>query len=469
MKAKHLHIVTFGALGLVMPAAADVIYSNYQNLNIPATFDGLYLDVNTGNSNTSMASPVAGWDINPFYGGKTVQNSPGFQPVRSTTANTSAILNLAGGASVDSGSTYSSFTWDHDANAGTAQVPGYGSSQMLTGLGGDFTAGTEGYLGFKLYTDATYTAANYGWMRVVLTNNTGEAYIRDWAYDTSGASIATGNVLQSAAVNSAQTVTLSSASGSFTLGSAITNTGGNTNSVLKTGTGTTTLTGTNTYTGTTTIQQGTLALGSTGSIANSTTLVVGNAGSSGAVLDVSAISGGFTVGATQTLMGVGTVNGAVTINGTHAPGNSAGLQTVTGDLSYGSASIFDWELTANSATQGTSPNFTFDQVDMTGAADTLSIVSGAKINLILNNGVAFSDGFWNTNQSWNIFTNASTVAGNFLINNISNDMNSTAYTALHPYGSFTMTGTTLTWTAVPEPSGVLAGLLLGAGLLRRRR
>jgi autotransporter-associated beta strand protein len=470
MKAKHLHLIPIGALALVMPAAADVIYSNLQNLSIPANFDGLYLDVNTGNSNTSMTSPVAGWDINAFYGGKNVANSPGFQPVRTTTGNTSAIVNLAAGAGVGSGSTYSSFTWDHDANSGTAQVPGYGSSQMLTGAGGNFTAGTEGYLGFKLYTDATYTAANYGWMRVVFTDNTGGAVIKDWAYDnTGGAAINTGNVLQSAAASSAQTVTLSSASGSFSLGSAITNTGGNTNSVVKTSAGTTTLTGTNTYTGATTIQQGTLALGADGSIDNSTTLVVGDTGSTGAVLDVSAISGGFTVGAGQTLKGIGTVNGAVTINGTHAPGNSAGLQTVTGDLSYGSASIFDWELTSNTATQGTSPNFTFDQVDMTGTSDTLSIASGAKINLIVNNGVAFSDAFWNTNQSWNIFTNVSTVAGNFLINNISNDMNSTAYTALHPYGSFTMTGTTLTWTAVPEPSSALAAMLLGAGLLRRRR
>ena len=35
--------------------------------------------------------------------------------------------------------------------------------------------------------------------------------------------------------------------------------------------------------------------------------------------------------------------------------------------------------------------------------------------------------------------------------------------------SFTNSGTTLTWTAVPEPTSALAGLLLGAGLLRRRR
>ena len=36
-------------------------------------------------------------------------------------------------------------------------------------------------------------------------------------------------------------------------------------------------------------------------------------------------------------------------------------------------------------------------------------------------------------------------------------------------GSFAINGSSLTWTAVPEPSSALAGLLVGAGLLRRRR
>lgn len=36
-------------------------------------------------------------------------------------------------------------------------------------------------------------------------------------------------------------------------------------------------------------------------------------------------------------------------------------------------------------------------------------------------------------------------------------------------GAFTFSGTDLKWTAVPEPASGLAGVLLGAGLLRRRR
>ena len=42
-------------------------------------------------------------------------------------------------------------------------------------------------------------------------------------------------------------------------------------------------------------------------------------------------------------------------------------------------------------------------------------------------------------------------------------------TDVSTYGHFTISGSSLTWTAVPEPTSALAGLLLGAGLLRRRR
>ena len=472
MKPKQTYIPAFAALALVVPAAADVIYSNYQNLSIPANFDGLYLDVNTGNYSTSMAAPQTGWDINPYYGGKVVANSPGFQPVRTTTGNTSAIVNLAGGASVGSGSTYSAFV--QGPTGETPGAPGYGTSQMLTTSGGNFTAGTEGYLGFKLYTDATYTVANYGWMRVVFTNNTGDAVIKDWAYDnTGGTAINTGNVLQSAAVNSAQTVTLSSASGSFTLGSAITNTGGNTNSVLKTGTGTTTLAGTNTYSGATTIHQGTLTLAAGGSIANSTTLVVGDAGSSGAVLDLTAKSG-YTIASDTTLKGVGTVNVGVgntlAISGTHAPGNSSGVQSVTGNLSYGTASIFEWELNGNTNSSGDrGAAGGYDAVDVTGSlAIDGTAATGTIFKIVLGSGVT-ADPFW-TNplvpRTWSDIFSYTSLVGSFNTSNI--QVTGSGASAIGG-GSFSISGTALTWTPVPEPSTALAGLLLGAGLLRRRR
>jgi len=94
----------------------------------------------------------------------------------------------------------------------------------------------------------------------------------------------------------------------------------------KVGVGTLTLNGTNIYNGRTIVSNGTLALGGTGSIASSGKLIV----SAGALLDVSAVSGGFVLGAAQTLSGNGAVNGAVVVNGTIAPGLSLGtMSTLT--------------------------------------------------------------------------------------------------------------------------------------------
>ena len=470
MKAKNLLFPTLVALALAMPASADVIYSNLQNVDIPANFAGLYLNLtlpyDSGKSNTSMSSPVAGWDINAYYGGNDLANSPAFQPVRANnTANWAPVTDLAAGATVGSGSIFSPFV-QSGTGAETVGAPGYGTSRMLTDSGGNFTAGTEGYIGFKLYTGANYTAPVYGWMRVILGG--ASPVIKDWAYDTSGATIATGNVLQSAAVNNAQTVTLSSASGSFTLGSAITNTGSNVNSVVKTDAGTTTLTGSNTYTGVTTVHAGTLALASGGSIANSTTLVVGDTGSSGAVLDLTA-KAGYTIASGTTLKGIGTVNvgsnNTLTINGTHAPGNSPGVQSVTGNLSYGTGSIFEWDLASSATgTRGTQ----YDGVNVTGTLGG----SGAIFKVVLDSG-SYTEDFWKTNQQWTgIFTasNAVNMAGIFSdIQWSGGSLLTTPLTTPPGHFSFTNSGTTLTWTAVPEPTSALAGLLLGAGLLRRRR
>ncbi|HUZ06361.1 MAG TPA: LamG-like jellyroll fold domain-containing protein, partial [Candidatus Paceibacterota bacterium] len=93
--------------------------------------------------------------------------------------------------------------------------------------------------------------------------------------------------------------------------------------LTKTGAGTLTLSGVNTYTGNTTINAGTLALGSAGSVANSRNISVAD----GAVFDVSAVAGGFTLGAAQTLSGGGSVNGAFANNGTIAPGAGIGVLT----------------------------------------------------------------------------------------------------------------------------------------------
>ena len=238
MKNKLQHAAGLVTLTLILPAAADVIYSGYQNISIPTNFTGASVTVDGGT-------------INPFFGGVGVANDANFQPVRTGTGGLDPIVNLASGTTVDGSSVYST---------------GAGGSFTHEGTGsGQFTAGTEGYLGMKL------SGTNYGWMRVVFTNNTSGAVIKDWAYDnTTGTGIEVGNIVQSAPSGSAQTVTLTSGTGnSFTLGTQITdslgNTGGVTNSVVKQGVGTATLTGTNSYSGTTAINAGVLSIAASAS------------------------------------------------------------------------------------------------------------------------------------------------------------------------------------------------------------
>jgi len=88
--------------------------------------------------------------------------------------------------------------------------------------------------------------------------------------------------------------------------------------LTKSGAGTLTLTNANTYSGPTIIGAGRLALSGAGAIANSAVITISNS----ATFDVSDASG-YTLGPAQVLQGVGTVNGAVTVNGTITPGLGA--------------------------------------------------------------------------------------------------------------------------------------------------
>jgi autotransporter-associated beta strand protein len=118
-------------------------------------------------------------------------------------------------------------------------------------------------------------------MRVVLTEATAGAFIKDWAYENAGTPIIAGRVHQGPVSNGRQVVTLSPGAGeSFTLGSALTDTGGSINDLLKTGPGTTVLTGNNTYSGSTRIEGGTLSISASSNLGNgaATNLVLINGG-----------------------------------------------------------------------------------------------------------------------------------------------------------------------------------------------
>jgi autotransporter-associated beta strand protein len=283
----------------------------------------------------------------------------------------------------------------------------------------------------------------------------------------------TGYELAGSSVN---TVTLTSGNVNVTLGSATVSAPiVGSSAVTKTGAGTLVLNGINSYSGTTTIKAGTLALGLDGTISDSNSIVAGDSGSSGTILDASAKSG-FSIEDTQTLSGIGTVNVGVgktlTVTGTHSVGNlgtdgGIGTQGITGNLNY-SSSIFNWDLNPSAITPDPGVVVNDGNYDKVTATGTI-IGESSVFNVVLGAGKSFADAFWNSNKSWNdVFTgssapNLASIFTTFSGSGVAVDG------VVFGQGQFTFSSSTLTWTAVPEPTSALAGLLITAGLLRRRR
>ena len=220
---------------------------------------------------------------------------------------------------------------------------------------------------------------------------------------------------------------------------------GATSGLAKTGGGRLALNAASSYAGPTLVSAGTLVVN--GSLAAATTTTVGLEGA---------------------LAGTGTLNGAAIVDGTLAPGNSIGTLTVN-NINFNTNSIFEWEMDYAGSTRGTN----YDAVNVTGS---ITGPGGAIFRIVLPGTSSFYDTFWNTARTWaDIIMSGNPPTGNYA--NWAGSINQLEYyntsgslgSVPASEGYFTLTGNTLSWTAVPEARNALAGLLLVAGLLRRRR
>ena len=204
------------------------------------------------------------------------------------------------------------------------------------------------------------------------------------------------------------------------------------------------LTGTNTYTGATIINQGKLIIG---------------VGSVGSIKSNVAVNNGGTLG------GSGTITGNVSVNsgGTLAAGNSPGLLTVSNDMNLAAGSIFSWEL-ASQTTTGRGTNF--DAVNVGGNLE----ISNSIFHVVIT-GLDLNSNFWDATQTWQVFNKGLTAGSGFSSFQLfaSTDLvNPVSYGSIGNFAFNSGTGS-LVWTAVPEPSSALAGILISIGLFRRRR
>ncbi len=211
-------------------------------------------------------------------------------------------------------------------------------------------------------------------------------------------------------------------------------------SLTKSGAGILTLSSGNTYTGTTTVTDGSLALGASGSLASSQIAL------NGGNFNVSAVSGGFTLGTGKQLTGSGSVTGTVGIDGTLAIGNSPDTMTFENNLGLNIGSISNFEI--NGVTLGN-----YDLALAAVAGSQTVAFNGGTLNLL------FQSGF-NTEGTVKIFDFDTYAGGGFTIVNTSGL--ASGFTA-----SFNATNGIV--TVVPESSVALLGGLGLLALLRRRR
>ena len=265
-------------------------------------------------------------------------------------------------------------------------------------------------------------------------------------------------------VAGASTLTIGDNHTTSSFGGTITETTG-TLAITKIGSGTLTLSGDNTYTGATNVNAGTLLIN--GSTSN-TSLV--------------------TVGINGTLGGTGTVGGNTTISGIHSPGNSIGnspgIQTFIGDLSYVNGGTpnptVNWKLASNTTTVGANPTANFDQIIVMWG--NLGFTHTTNLNLSFNgvgSTVLWSDSLWDSNQSWLLYDliglGSTTNIANLNLNT-TNWLDSGSNLFSTAGGSFTLSqngeDVMLNFTAVPEPStyGIaLSAMALAVAAVRRQR
>jgi autotransporter-associated beta strand protein len=296
-----------------------------------------------------------------------------------------------------------------------------GAGTMTLSNQNTFTGGTRIDNGTLTLSHATNTLLNTG-----AVNVNGGTLALGTNTDTVGAVTLTSGSITGSGTGAQGTLTGTGSNFDVRSGTVSAKLGG-TIGLDKTTGGTVTLSGVNAYTGATTISAGKL-------------IIDGSTHASSAV----------SVGASGTLGGTGTINGTLAVTGILAPGTANGdIQTLdAGTTTWNGGSVWNFDL----ATASTSS----DQLAITGNF-TKGTAGAYQFNFMGSNPNV--SGRTYTLVTWTGTTTFS--ASNFTF---------TGLTGSFTGGTFGIVGNSLQfYSAIPEPTSALAGLLLTTGILRRRR
>ncbi len=223
-----------------------------------------------------------------------------------------------------------------------------------------------------------------------------------------------------------------------------------TGGLTKSGAGALNLSGINTYTGATVINAGTLTLGANASILTSPSVLI----KAGSTLDVTAVTGGYQLGAAQTLGGKGTLLGSLTTTtGAHiSPGESPGTLTVNGNVDL-----------IGSIT-GANAGVMIYELASPGASDLLQLTAG--------NALTIGSGLLDFGD-FNFSTLAGFGQGNYTLIATNQPISGTLGNPFGTVGGFPAVlgtdGQNITLSVIPEPSSTAALTLAAACLGFRRR
>lgn len=377
-------------------------------------------------------------------------------------SDTVGVVSLTSGSITGTGGTLTGSSYAVQSGSISAILGGTGASLTKTTAGTVTLSGANTYTGVTTLTAGTLSVAAIG--NGGVAGNLGQATNDATNLVFDGGTLrytgATASSNRNFTINTNKVATFEVTANNLTITGASTSTNGG---LTKAGAGTLTLTGNNLHTGDTIIKAGTLKLDGSGSIA-STNIIVGDTGSTGAVLDATTKTGGFIVASGKTVSGVGTIQGSTTIQGILAPGNSAGILNNLGNIDLQSSSEFQMEIGGITAGTG------YDQLNVSGVVTLAGLLNVTMTSGYLpNNGDLFflidNDG---ANAIAGKFSNANVddatvvnLGGRDWLISYKADFGSNAFS--------TLTGNDVALMAVPEPSAALIGGVGVLLLLRRRR